>query len=274
MFQSGLSPAGRAARVHRAWRTMAPPIALQLTLLILVVQGVGGVVRVAVALAALVWAPGHALLAALYPPGRGRLLGLERAGLALGLGLVLAPLTGLATSILWTLTATHVTVAMLALTSLLLLVAWRRDAGEAQPPAFAMGVPGTRATFALAGAALLVAGGLFAYPMWRADPAPAALALTDAEGGVMSLATPFAPGARATLRVELVAGDAARAGELVATLDNATLLREPVALDAGETTTRALELPPLDAGRHELVVRWELPDPRETHAWLRVEASS
>ncbi|HUR63034.1 MAG TPA: DUF1616 domain-containing protein [Candidatus Thermoplasmatota archaeon] len=234
--------------------------------------------RAPVALAAIVWAPGHAGLAILHPLRSPRLSGLERAALALAWGLLAAPVVGLAISVAWSLTALHVALVYLALTTALAGLAARRaarpNAAAATPQEASprLAAPGTRTTLALSGAALLVAAAIFAVPLLAKAPQSAALSLGDAAGAAAGLGRSVAAGTPLGLVLRLDAGGAARDGPLTATLTghNGTtvLLRQAVHLAPGGQAQLALAVPPLPQGSYRLEVRWDLPQPRTLHAWL------
>lgn len=264
-------PARRGSSLLAA---VAAPVALLLVLWL----APSSSLRVPLALAAMVWAPGHAGLALLHPLGRGTLSGLERAGLACALGLVAAPVVGLGLSMAWSLTPMHVAVAALALTSALAVAATAR--ARRPVPADATGMfpspapaaPSTRATVGISAAALLLAAAIFAFPLLSTPPATAALSLTDADGGLTGLDRDVAAGTAFDLRLEVDAGGAGQAGRLVATLQgpkgDAILLDQPMSLGPGQHATLALTVPALPEGSHALVVRWELPEARTLHLWL------
>lgn len=239
------------------------PTAVALALVALLVVAPSSPLRVPLALAAALWAPGDAMLGLRY---RGRALnGVERFALACALGLATAPILGLVVSIVSSLTAMHLALGVLTEVLALTVAAFLR----APPPAIPappMPVPSTRATFAIAGAALAVSAGLFLWDM-RPVETPASLAIADASGNVSALPATLSPGAAPTFDLTLSAGGAARNGTLLVTLDNGTLLRQAMPLEASRTRDVAIPLPPLATGDHELVARWA---GREVHLWLHV----
>ncbi|GEM_PF-4521179 len=247
------------------------PLAVSLSLAALVAAAPQTRLQLPLALAALLWAPGDALLSLAY---RGRALApQERFALSCALGLALAPVLGLVVSLAWSLTALHVALAIAVEVGALTAAAfaWTPPATRDAP---GLRAPSTPATFAIAGVALVVSGALFA---WDARPpeAPAALAIADESGNVSGLPTVLAPGDAPTFQVDLSAGGAARSGpvdaQLVAPNGTSTpLMHEEAPLAAGRSLAFPLPLPPLSEGDHEIVVTWQ---GREVHLWLHVRGS-
>ncbi|MEA3204026.1 MAG: hypothetical protein QOI63_1706 [Thermoplasmata archaeon] len=257
-------------------RLLAAPLA-PLALLVMVWAAPASVLRVPLAIAAIVWAPGYAALAALHPLGSPTMAPLERTALALGLGLAAVPLVGLALSVAWSLTALHVALAYVALTAALgaLAVArGRRAPSTLGIPSPVPAAPSTRATLAICAAALVVSAVLFAVPLLTKAPASAALSLVDARGGLGNLTRDVRPGAPLAFLLQLDAGAAPQAGRLVAVLEGdgpggaSVLLDQPARLAAGQHATVPLAVPGLAPGSYDLVVRWEVPQPRTLHVWL------
>lgn len=234
----------------------------------------GSLLRVGVALVAVLWAPGHLGLAIIYPLGTAHMSGLERAGLAVALGLLFAPIVGLALSLTWSLTTLHVAVAYAVIAALLGGAVAIRAPQEAQRRPLA--APGTRVTVVLCVCAIAVAGSLWLFADNARAPDGASLSLVDAAQVRGPFPRQVAAGAELALNLQLEAGGSSREGRLVVrilgpgnTSDNGSIiLDEAIHLARGASQTIAVNVPPLAPGTSSLVVRWELPAPRTLHLWF------
>jgi hypothetical protein len=223
----------------------------------------------AVALGA-IWAPGYALLEVIYP--RGQCAALERHALASGLGLIVLPVLAVATSATLSFHRWSLVLAILVLVAAsAVLAAARRQRRAIEPAGFAQ-APGTRATLALCGAALLVAGIVTWWPQPRAE-SPAGLWLEGPEGQALALPAAVPANATVPVTVLLAAGDAALDGTLRLTWDgagNATAVRlEPHGRRATPFTA-----PTQVAGVHSFQARFEASGVvREAHFVLQVRGA-
>jgi hypothetical protein len=203
--------------------------------------------RLPLALAGGLWAPGDALACALWP--RGRLSALERHALAVGLGLLLAPLAGLLASALAGFRPSTVGGTLAVLTCAAAAVALHRR-GDAPEAASWSSPPSRRATLATGGAALCVAA-LVAVPAWvPAEALPSSLAL---EGDI-----PRTVIRNATLEVALVAraGDAPVDAPLVVTWNGEVLWTRNVSLAPHAEARLPLPVAPDGAGAHVREAAW------------------
>ena len=213
------------------------------------------------------WGPGSALLDAAYP--RGRCSQLERHALAAGIGLLLLPLVALATSATLGFHRLRLALALLGLAcAAALLAAARRQAPRPEAVSFAR-VPGTRATLAMCGAALLLAAAIAWWPH-PAEPVPASLWLEDGDGHALVLPPVVAVNASVPLRVVLASGGTALDGALDLAWDGHGD-PTPVHLPAQGRLETPFVLPTQDVGVHTFVARFASGAVvREVHVALRV----
>ena len=209
-----------------------------------------------------VWAPGFALLAALYPPGR--LTRLERHALAIAAGICLLPLLVLLTSETVGLRAAQLATLGSIFTGALALVA-RRHA-PAPEPATRSAIPSTPVTLAICAIALVAAAGAVALGARDAPPVPASLALSGPDG---PLALRPALGEDVRVLVEARAGDAPAAGTLLVRLDGTVVVERALSLAPHEAARVEVSVPTDARGPTQLVATWL---DRETHATFHVEA--
>lgn len=214
-----------------------------------------------------IWAPGYALLDAIYP--RGRCVALERHAMAAGLGLLLLPVFALAASALLGFQRASLVLTILAVVAAAATVAAIRKGNAGREAAGFATAPSRRATAALCGAALLLAG----IVTWWPQPdrqVPAALWLEGPDGRALALPAAVAPNSTVHVTVLLAAGDAALDGTIRLAWD-----------DRGEATPVRLApqgrhavvfVVPTDAvGVHAFSARLDAPGiTREVHFVLRV----
>ncbi|HLE98110.1 MAG TPA: DUF1616 domain-containing protein [Candidatus Thermoplasmatota archaeon] len=229
--------------------------------------------RVPLAVLGGVWAPGWGLVALVWPARDARLSALERHALAFGLGLVIAPVAALVVG-----TRPG---ALAGAATLLAAVGLVRERGPPHARPIALGSdrahgpapaswstpPSTRATLAIAVAALLAAAALWAAPLLAPDPTPGvALALTGPDGSAATLPRSAVVGEPVRVAVEVHAR-AAESGRLVVVAGATTLFDEDVFAPA----RFELAVPTLEPGRMSLKAAWSGATTREVHAWLVVE---
>lgn len=260
-------------RDPRLW-PLALGLSASLLLVALAERGATGPLRVAAALVAVLFAPTYAALL-LLPR---RLQPVERAGLALAFGILLAPLVGLAVSATVGFRPLTVATAYLALNLGLLVTAMLARPAPTVPKWGARLAPSPTMTFALSGGALAVSALIFALPLLQPDPEPVALSILSEDRSVQALPSRVAPGESAAVWVRVDAGSEARAGRLVVHAVPLDESRAPVlvadierSLAPGERYEVPLELPPLDRGEYRVEAAWLGEEERRVHLWLTVE---
>lgn len=237
--------------------------------------GLSPLLRAPLFVVGVLWAPGDLLLRAL----RREMHPIERVACAVAIGLFLLPVVGLSLSALHALRGAWIGLVYAVLDGALALAAARRRLAVAGGLASDLPLaPNAAVTFAVSGGALLVAGAVFALPLFESDgEAPLAIGLVGPDGTTESLPYVLVEGEIVTLRAIVLSGDEPREGELIAVVRSpggtveTTLARLPLELDAGERRELDLQLPPLTEGQHVLSVAWTGDEPRETHLTLYVE---
>lgn len=214
-----------------------------------------------------IWAPGYALLAAVYP--RGRCVGLERHALATGLGLVLLPVLALVTSAVLGFHRESLVLVLVVFVALGVLVALVHGRNVASEDAGYSRVPSTRVTLALCGVTFLLAGIIH----WWPDPTsevPAALWLEDHDGQALVLPATVARNTTLAVQVVLAAGHSPLEGTLWITWDGEGQASS-IRLDPREHHTSTFQIPTEALGLHAFSARVDAPGVmREVHFQLYV----